>query len=119
MTVVILGASPKPERYAFLAQQRLQERGHRAIPVNPACTEILGERCYPSIREISEPIDTVTMYLGPERSTPLTEEILQAKPRRIIFNPGAENDVLAGAAKTAGIEVVEDYTLVMLAAGTF
>ncbi len=118
-TVVVLGAAPKPDRYAYKAMQRLQEHGYKAIPVNPAFTKILGEQCYPSIRDVAGPIDTVTMYLGTERSTPLIDDIIQAKPRRIIFNPGAENEELAKAAEDAGIEVVNGCTLVMLGAGTF
>lgn len=118
-TVVILGASPKPERFAYRAQQKLRQHGHRVIPVNPAFPHVLGEPCRAGIAEVTEPIDTVTLYLGPARSTPLIAEILAAQPRRIIFNPGAENDALAAAARAAGIETVEGCTLVMLDAGTF
>jgi uncharacterized protein len=117
--IVVLGATQKEDRYAYLAMKRLQENGYRAIPVNPAFAEVLGERCYSSIRDVTEPIDTVTMYVGAARSTPLIEEIIAAKPRRIIFNPGAENRELAQAAGEAGIEVVEGCTLVMLSARTF
>ncbi len=113
-TVAILGASPKPDRYAYRAMEMLRRQGHRAIPVNPAFPEILGETCYASIADIVEPIDTVTMYLGPQRSTPLIPEIVAAKPRRIIMNPGAENDDLARQARAAGIEVDEACTLVLL-----
>jgi uncharacterized protein len=118
-TVVVLGATPKPDRYAFLAMQRLQAHGHKAVPVNPAFPEILGEKCHPSIRDVPGPIDTVTMYLGAARSTPLIAEIVAAGPRRIIFNPGSENETLASAAEKAGIEVIHDCTLVMLSTGTF
>ena len=118
-SVVVLGASQKPDRYAFMAMERLQKHGYKAIPVNPGLTEILGEQCYVSILDVPGPIDTVTMYLGAERSTPLIDEIIQAKPRRIIFNPGAENDALVKAAQGAGIEVIIGCTLVMLGAGTF
>ena len=99
--------------------QRLQEHGHKAIPVNPAFDVVLGERCYPSISDVPQPIDTITLYLNAGRSTPLIQEILNAKPRRIIFNPGAENSVLERAASSAGIETVNGCTLVMLGAGTF
>ncbi len=66
-----------------------------------------------------KPIDTVTLYLGEPRSNPLIDEIIQAKPRRIIMNPGAENPSLAEKAEEAGIEVVEGCTLVMLQTGQF
>jgi predicted CoA-binding protein len=118
-SVVILGATPKPDRFAFKAMKSLQEHGHRAVPVNPAFTEILGESCHPSIADVAGPIDTVTMYLGAARSTPLIDDIVKAKPRRIIFNPGAENAELARAAQAAGIETLNDCTLVMLGTGRF
>ena len=118
-TVAILGASPKPDRYAYKAFQMLREFGHQPIPVNPAFDEILGEKCYPTITDAPKPIDTVTMYLGEARSNPLIEEIIKAKPRRIIMNPGAENFALAEKAEEAGIEVVEGCTLVMLRTGQF
>jgi uncharacterized protein len=61
----------------------------------------------------------VTLYLGEARSNPLIGEIIHAKPRRIIMNPGAENYALAEKAEEAGIQVVEGCTLVMLRAGQF
>ena len=118
-TVAILGASPKPERYAYKAWQMLHEHGHRTLLVNPAFPEMLGEPCYPRISDAPGPIDTVTLYLGEARSTPLIDDIINARPRRIIMNPGAENSSLAAKAEEAGIEVVEGCTLVMLRTGQF
>jgi predicted CoA-binding protein len=118
-TVAILGASPKPDRYAYKAFEMLREYGHRPIPVNPSFQEILGEKCYPTISEAPQPLDTVTLYLGEARSNPLIDQIVAAKPRRIIMNPGAENFALAEKAENAGIEVVEGCTLVMLRSGQF
>ena len=119
VTVAILGASPKPDRYAYKALQMLHEYGHRPLPINPAFDEILGERCYPKISDAPGPIDTVTLYLSETRSNQLIDEIVGAKPRRIIMNPGAENRALAARAEEAGIEVVEGCTLVMLRTGQF
>jgi predicted CoA-binding protein len=87
--------------------------------VNPAFKEVLGEPCYASLSEIPEPVDTVTLYLGKQRSDPLIDEIVAAKPRRIIMNPGAENPELTAKAEAAGIEAVEACTLVMLQVGSF
>ena len=117
--VAIMGASPKPDRYAYKAFELLREYGHRPVPINPSFEEILGEKCYPNISEAPGPIDTVTLYLGEARSNPLIDEIIGAKPRRIIMNPGAENFALAEKAEEAGIEVVEGCTLVMLRTGQF
>jgi predicted CoA-binding protein len=117
--VAVVGASPKPDRYAYRAIEMLREYGHRAVPVNPAFDTILDEKCYPTIAEVPQPIDTATLYLGEGRSMPLIDEILAAKPRRIIMNPGAENDALAEQARDRGIEVVYGCTLVMLRTGQF
>ena len=118
-TVAVLGATPKSDRYAYRAMQLLRQHGHRAVPVNPAFEEVLGERCYRSISDVPGPVDTVTMYLGRQRSDPLIDDIIAAKPKRIIMNPGAENDQLARKAEAAGIEPVYDCTLVMLQTGSF
>jgi predicted CoA-binding protein len=118
-TVAILGASPKPDRYAYKAFELLREYGHRPVPINPAFADILGEKCYPKISDAPGLIDTVTLYLGQARSDPLIDQIIDAKPRRIIMNPGAENSALAEKAQDAGIEVVEGCTLVMLRTGQF
>ncbi len=117
--VVVLGASQNPERYSNQAVRLLASFDYRPIPVNPACEEIEGLKCFPSLAEIGEPIHTVSIYLRPALSTPLIDEILTANPQRIIMNPGAENEELAAAASGAGIEVVEGCTLVMLRTGLF
>jgi uncharacterized protein len=83
--VVIPGASPKPDRYAFRAFHMLREYGHRPIPVNPAYEEILGERCYSRIEEVPRKVDTITVYLGQGRSDPLIDDSVAVAPRRIIM----------------------------------
>ena len=118
-TVAVMGASPKSDRYAYRAMKMLADHGHKAVPVNPAFPEVLGATCYGSIADVPEHIDTVTMYLGKQRSDPLIGEIIAAKPRRIIMNPGAENDDLAAKAEAAGIEVDYACTLVLLQTGQF
>jgi len=117
--VAVMGASPKPNRYAFKAIQMLQHHGHDPVPVNPAYDEVLGLKCYRRIADTPPPIDTVTVYLGAARSNPLIDEIINSGARRIILNPGAENDALTRAANARGIEVVEGCTLVMLTIGRF
>ena len=79
----MVGASPKPERYANQAMRLLAQHGRQAIPINPAFDEIEGEKCYPSVGSVPEPIDTITMYLGKARSNPLNAKII-AKDRRVL-----------------------------------
>ncbi len=117
--VAVLGASPKPDRYSNEAVRLLAKFDYRPLPVNPAVEEIEGMTCFPNLAALEEPVHTITIYLSAARSTPLIDEILAAKPERIIMNPGAENEDLAAAASGAGIEVVEACTLVMLRTGLF
>ncbi len=113
-TVAILGASDNPERYAYKAFKMLQEYGHTPLPVTPKLEEIEGVPTVSKLSEISKPIDTLTMYVGPKISTQLKNEILNLKPERVIFNPGSENPQLIIELRDAGIKVLEACTLVLL-----
>jgi predicted CoA-binding protein len=94
-TVAVLGASANTERYANMAVRRLRDAGHRVIPVNPALEQIEGLPVTKSLGDIAEPVDTLTLYVGPQRLAPLTEDILRLAPQRVIFNPGTESPDLA------------------------
>ena len=118
-TVVVLGASPKEERYSYMAIKDLIEAGHQVIPVAPRGSKILGLSCLTSLADIDEAVDTLTMYVGAARSMPMIGEILKLNPGRIIFNPGAENDELESRAQAEGIETMEACTLVLLRTGQF
>jgi predicted CoA-binding protein len=117
--VVILGASNKTDRYAYMAQQGLVNRGFRVLPVHPTIKDIDGVPVFAALSDIKEPVNTITLYVGAERSTAAMQEILNLKPKRIIFNPGAENKTLLVEAKKQGIEALDACTLVMLSTNTF
>lgn len=117
--VAILGATDDPGKYANMALKSLLANGYNPIPVNPTKESIDGLRCYASLTDILEPIDTLTLYVRPAISTPLIADILAIKPRRVIMNPGTENQYLADECARNGIEVVEACTLVMLNTGQF
>jgi predicted CoA-binding protein len=112
--VAILGASTKPERYAYKAFKMLQEYGHTPFPVTPKNKEIECIKVYPTLAELPSPIDTLTMYVGPQISSRFQDQILELKPKRVIFNPGSENPDLEKALEDAGIHTVEACTLVLL-----
>jgi len=114
MRVAVIGASDKPHRYAYQAVKLLLEKGHEVYPVHPRVREIDGLKVYPSIRDAGDCFDTVTLYVGQAGSAAMADEILGCMPKRIIFNPGAENPDLEDRAKTMGVETVRGCTLVML-----
>ena len=114
-----MGASNKPERYSFQAVKLLAEKGHAVFPVHPALATIDGVPVFKQLGDIPVPLHTLTVYVGPERSTALAAAILAARPQRVIFNPGAENPVLAQQLQAAGIQVENACTLVLLRTGQF
>jgi uncharacterized protein len=118
-TVAVLGASANPDRYSNIAVRRLREAGHHVIPVNPALEQIEGLPVAKALGDIAEPIDTLTLYVGPQRLAPLTDEILRLGPQRVIFNPGTESADLATALDRAKIPHLEACTLVLLQTGQF
>ena len=119
MNVAILGASAKPDRMSHMAQQRLVEHGHTVFPVSPVYDEILGIKTFKSLSEITEPIDTLTMYVSSDKQSDLLQDILELKPKRVIFNPGSENQIVIEELEKANIRCMEACTLVMLSASSF
>jgi uncharacterized protein len=112
--VAVLGASPKEDRFSFKAVHLLKEYGHQPIPIHPAGHTVDGVAGLKSLDDIGGPVDTLTMYVGPDISNGELDRILRLRPRRVIFNPGAENEDLMAKLRDAGIEVVRACTLVML-----
>ena len=119
MNVAVIGASDKPERFSYQALALLKQKGHKVFPVHQRLKTIDGMAVFSSIKDIAEPIDTVSMYVAADISSGLAADILGIKPKRIIFNPGAENQDLALKAQAQGITTINDCTLVMLRSGSF
>jgi predicted CoA-binding protein len=119
MNVAVLGASAKKDRYSYKAVEMLKAHGYAVFPVHPALSEVQGMRVFARLSDIDAPLHTISVYLGSERSSRLRDEILQAKPTRVIFNPGAENPALAADLRQNGIRVQEACTLVLLSTGQF
>lgn len=117
--VVVVGASKNEERYSNKAMKMLAEYGHNPIPVAPAVSVILERTVFASPAEVNIPVDTVTMYVGPARQDSVLDEIIELKPRRVIFNPGTENPGEYHRFETADIEVLEACTLVLLKTNQF
>lgn len=118
-TVVVLGASDKPDRYSNKAVKSLAAYGCRVIPVHPVLPEIEGFKAAAALGDIKEAVHTLTMYVAPWRSDKLSDDILALNPGRVIFNPGSENPALEKLLKEQGVEVLRACTLVMLSTGQF
>ncbi len=115
---LVLGATPNPSRFAYLATLRLQHYGHPVELVGIRKGDIAGIPIRHELLPIND-VHTVTLYLNPERQKPYYDYILSIHPKRIIFNPGTENPELETLAEAQGIETVEGCTLVMLSTGQY
>lgn len=115
---IVLGASTNPARYSFLAVNSLLAHQHEVIAVGNkkgAIASVEIDNGMPA----AEGVDTVTLYLNPTNQKPYYDYILAVKPKRIIFNPGSENDELVELAENAGIKTIEACTLVLLSTGQY
>jgi len=117
--VAVVGASDNPARYACRALAMLRQHGHEVLPVTPRNIQLPGLLVYPDLRHTPSPIDTVTLYVNPRVVESLAEEIIAARPGRVIFNPGTEHPEVANRLEAAGIKTLEACTLVLLATGQF
>lgn len=116
---LVLGASPNPTRYAYLAVQRLLSNGYEVVPLGIRKNATIGELAILNGQPILDDIHTITLYLNSSRQQPYYDYMLSLKPSRIIFNPGTENTALINLAKTKGIDTVIACTLVMLSTNQY
>ena len=118
-TVVVLGASDKQHRYSYKAIKLLEQYGHNIIPIHPKLTDIDGLSVISSLSDINEAVDTLTLYIGADRSKLLLNEIIELKPKRVIFNPGTESEMLTERLLQEEITFIHDCTLIMLETNQF
>jgi uncharacterized protein len=115
---LVLGASDNPSRYSYLAVQRLRNHGHPVVAVGRKNTKVADVNIETEKVKFDN-IDTITLYLNPQHQQEYYDYIFSLHPKRIIFNPGAENDELAAMAKQKGIQPIEACTLVMLSTNQY
>jgi len=113
-TVVVLGASSNPDRYSNKAIKMLIAYGHDVIPIHPALKEIEGLPVVPSLAAVDTKVDTLTIYVGPQKSKTLINEIISLSPGRVILNPGTESFELEHGLSQNKIPFIKGCTLVML-----
>lgn len=115
---LVVGASANPQRYSYLAVNRLRNHGHTVYGIGKKKIKV-GDVDIETEQKSFENIDTVSLYLNPANQKEYYDYILSLHPKRIIFNPGTENAELANLAKSNGINTMEACTLVLLSTGQF
>ena len=110
---LVLGASANPARYSYLALKKLNANDHTVVAIGKRKTKVDNIEIDTEQKAI-EDLDTVTLYLNAGNQKQYYDYILSLHPKRIIFNPGAENDELAALASKNGIKTMEACTFVLL-----
>ena len=115
---LVIGASENIERYSNLAVKKLQKNDHPVVAIGNK-KGIINNTIIETEKKPFENIDTITLYLNSSRQKEYHDYILSLNPKRIIFNPGAENDVLENLAQQKGIFTQEACTLVLLSTNQY
>lgn len=117
-TTLVLGASGNPSRYSNIAINRLRRHAHPVVAIGKRNGTVADVPVETQTKPI-EDLDTITLYLNPTNQKPYYDYIVSLKPKRIIFNPGTENEELEELAHKNGIETLQACTLVMLSTGQY
>ena len=110
---LVLGVSAKPDKYAYLAITKLVEKGHSVLAIGQNAGEVAGIKIQTKAIPLKN-IDTVTLYLNPTRQRDYYNYIVEAKPKRVIFNPGTENPEFYQLLELNNIKVEVACSLVLL-----
>ena len=114
-TIAIVGLSPKPERDSHHVAEYLQQQGYRIVPVNPMATEILGERCWPTLTEAAQhtPIDLVDVFRNSADVPPIADEAIAIGAKALWLQLGVRDDAACERARAAGLQVVQDHCVLV------
>ena len=107
-TVAVVGLSPDPGKPSHEVAAYLKRAGYRIIPVNPACQEVLGERCYPTLADVPGEVEIVDVFRRSEFLPEIVEQAIAKGARVVWMQEGVVNEEAAGRAEEAGLQVVMD-----------
>ena len=107
-TIAVVGLSADWYRPSYFPAKYMQEHGFRIIPVNPKYDEILGEKCYPSLKAIPEPVDIVDVFRKPDDCVPIAQDAVAIGAKVLWLQLGVVNEEAARVAESGGLEVVMD-----------
>jgi predicted CoA-binding protein len=109
--IAVVGLSPKPDRDSHRVARYMQEQGYRIVPVHPKAEEILGEKCFPSLRDIPFPVDIVDIFRKIEAIPPIVEDAIAINAKVVWMQLGLAENRSARQAKEAGLQVVMNKCL--------
>ena len=107
-TIAVVGLSPNPERDSHRVSKYLQQQGYRIIPVNPMADEVLGEKSYPDLKSVPEPVDMVDIFRRSELVAPVVDGAIEVGAKYIWMQDGVVDEAAAEKASAAGLLVVMD-----------
>ena len=107
-TIAVVGLSGDPDRISFRVTRYMQEQGYRIIPVNPMVQEVLGEKSYPDLKSVPEPIDMVNIFRRSELVPPVVDQAIEVGVKYIWMQDGVIDPESAAKAEAAGIPVIMD-----------
>ena len=106
--IAVVGLSADWFRPSYFAAKYMQEHGYRVIPVNPKYPEILGEKCYRSLRDVPEPIDIVDVFRKTQDVPPIADDAIAIRAKVLWQQLGVRNESAAAKARAAGLDAVMD-----------
>ena len=107
-TIAVVGLSPDPRRPSHGVARYLQRTGYRIVPVNPNVDQVLGERAYPSLREVPVPVDVVDVFRRSEFVGPIVDDAIAIRASAVWLQDGVIDQEAAERARAAGLDVVMD-----------
>jgi len=114
MNVAVIGASTQRAKFGNKAVRAYAAAGHTVFPVNPGATEIEGIATCASVRDIPVPLDVILVYLPPERTLSVLDDIAAAGAPAVYFNPGSESPEVVAAARARGIDPILACSIVAI-----
>jgi predicted CoA-binding protein len=112
-TIAVVGLSSRSQRAGYYVPAYLQEQGYRIIPVNPYLDRALGEKAYPNLETVPEPVDLVLLFRRSEYVPPLVEEAIEIGAQAIWMQLGIRHEEAAAKAEQAGLDVVMDACMLV------
>src|SRR3989304_5275453 len=110
-TIAVVGLSPQPKKYSNRVAKYLKNQGYKIIPVNPTIEEVLGEKSYPNLKAVPEPVDIVDIFRRPEFVPDIVREAIKIKAKVVWMQEGVSNPEAAEEALKSGLKVVQNKCL--------